>query len=226
MKVVKDDVYVSIYFRKVIKFGKPKTVMIVDVNLDNVTLAVFAPSGELLKLKRYKTPLRKMLMHRVWIERIQKRYPKSWRFIKGVRRAIKGHGEKIKSIAWDYAHKIKDSVAKLARKYRAIVVLEDSNHLRDRVNDSSSFSKKLSLWFYRKIQFTVSYKALERGLETRYVNPRKSSSTCPKRGNKLRYNGGRILRYFKCGFVSDRDVVACINLFLGDTQDVRCLGLP
>jgi len=47
-----------------------------DVNFNNITLAVFTSSGELLKLKRYKTPLRRILTHRIWIERVQRRYPR------------------------------------------------------------------------------------------------------------------------------------------------------
>ncbi|MEM4653702.1 MAG: hypothetical protein QW535_06370 [Candidatus Nezhaarchaeales archaeon] len=99
VKVVEDEVYVAIYFRKIVKPRGTRTVMTIDVNFDNITLAVFAPGGELLKLKRFKTPLRRILTHRIWIERIQKRYSRSWRFIKGVRRAIKRHGERIGSTA-------------------------------------------------------------------------------------------------------------------------------
>ncbi|MEM2287824.1 MAG: zinc ribbon domain-containing protein [Sulfolobales archaeon] len=222
VKVVENEVYVAVYFKKTVKFRKPRTVMTVDVNFDNVTLAVFTSSGELLKLKRFKTPLRKILTHRIWIERIQRRYSRSWRFIRGVRRAIKRHGERIRSIAWDCAHKLGDRVAKIAGRCRAVVLLEDLNHLRDRVNGGSSFNKKLSLWFYRKMLFTIGYEALERGLAVRYVNPSKTSSTCPKCGSKLEDSGSRVLRCGRCGFTGDRDVIACINLFY---RYSRCGGL-
>jgi len=213
VKVVEDEVYVAVYFRRAVKPRRTRTVMAIDVNFDNVTLAVFALSGELLKLKRYKTPLKRMLTHRIWVERIQRRYSRSWRFIRGIRRAIRRHGERIRSIAWDYAHKIGDSIAELTSRYSSIVVLENLNHLRDRVNGGSSLNKKLSLWFYRRMQFTISYEALERGLAVRYVNPSKTSSTCPRCGSRLKSNGGRVLKCTKCGSTGDRDVIACINLF-------------
>ncbi|MEM4519483.1 MAG: zinc ribbon domain-containing protein [Sulfolobales archaeon] len=57
------------------------------------------------------------------------------------------------------------------------------------------------------------YEALERGLEIRYVNPRKTSSTCPRCGSKLEDNGNRVLRCTKCGSTCDRGVVTCVNLF-------------
>ncbi|MEM4592897.1 MAG: IS200/IS605 family accessory protein TnpB-related protein, partial [Sulfolobales archaeon] len=185
VKVVEDEVYVAVYFRKTVEPRETRTVMTVDVNFDNVTLAVFTPSGELLKLKRFKTLLRKILTHRIWIEKIQRKYSKSWRFIRSVRRAIKRHGERIRSIAWDYAHKIGDSIAELASRYSSIIVLENLNKLRSNVNRGSNFNKKLSLWFYRKMQFTISYEALERGLVVRYVDPSKTSSTCPRCGSRL-----------------------------------------
>jgi len=194
----------------------------IDVNFDNVTLAVFALGGELLKLKRYETSLKRMLTHRIWTKRIQRRYSRSWRFIRGVRRAIKRHGERIRSIAWDYAHKIGDSIAELASRYSSIVVLENLNKLRSNVNRSNSFNKKLSLWFYRRMQFTISYEALERGFVARYINPMKTSSTCPRCGSRLKDSGGRVLKCTRCGFTGDRDVVACVNLFY---RYSRC-GVP
>ncbi|MEM1633655.1 MAG: zinc ribbon domain-containing protein [Sulfolobales archaeon] len=222
VKVVEDRVYIAIYFKKVVKLKKPKTVMTVDVNFDNITLAIFTPGGELLKLKRYKIPLRRILTHRIWIEKIQRRYSRSWKFIEGIRKAIKRHGERIKNIAWDCAHKIGDRIAELANRYSSLIVLENLNHLRDRVNGNNSFNKKLSLWFYRRMQFTINYEAIERGLKTRYVNPMNTSSTCPRCGSRLKDNSGRIMRCSICGFTGDRDVIACINLF---HRYLRCGGL-
>ncbi|MEM2477214.1 MAG: zinc ribbon domain-containing protein [Zestosphaera sp.] len=222
VKVVEDKVYVAVYFKKTVMLRKSRTVMTVDVNFDNVTLAVFTPSGRMVRLKRFETPLRKILTHRIWIERIQRRYPKSWKFIKGVREAIKKHGDRMRSIAWDYAHKLGDRVADIAVEHNSTIVLENLNKLKGRVNRGSSFNKKLSIWFYRRIQFTISYEALERGLLVSYVNPRKTSSTCPKCGSRLKNNGGRILRCSRCRFTGDRDVIACINLLY---RYSRCGGL-
>ncbi|MEM4767263.1 MAG: transposase, partial [Ignisphaera sp.] len=77
---------------------------------------------------------------------------------------------------------------------------------------------KLSLWFYRKMQFTIGYEALERGLAVSYVDPSKTSSTCPRCGSRLKDSGGRVLKCTRCGFMGDRDVVACVNLFYRYTR--------
>ncbi|MEM4855435.1 MAG: zinc ribbon domain-containing protein [Sulfolobales archaeon] len=219
VKVVEDDVYVSVYFRKAVKLRKTRTVMAIDVNFNNITLAVFTYSGRMIRLKRLETPLGKVLTHRIWIERVQRRYPRSWRFVKEVREAIKKHGDRMRNIEWDYTHRIGDRIAEIANEHNSTIVLENLNKLRNNVKKAKTFNKKLSLWFYRKIQFTIGYEALERGLVVKFVNPRKTSSTCPRCKSRLKDSGGRVLRCSKCGFTGDRDVIACINLFY---RYIRC----
>jgi putative transposase len=205
--------WVSVYFRRAIKPLKPRTVMSIDLNFDNITLAIFTPNGKLIKLKRFKTPHRKILTHRIWVERIQERYPRSWRFIKGVRKAIDRHGERIRSISWDYAHKVGGMVAELAFRHSSLIILEDLEKLRKNNKKSRKFNKGLGLWFYRRMQFCVEYEAGERGIEVAKVNPRGTSSKCPRCGKKLAEKRHRILRCRKCSFIGDRDVIATINLY-------------
>jgi len=205
--------WVSIYFRRAVKAVKPRTVMSIDLNFDNITLAVLTLDGRLAKLKRFRTPHRKVLTHRIWVERVQRRYPRSWRFIKSVRKAIDRHGERVKNISWGYAHKVGDLVAGLASKHSSIIVLEDLDKLRENNKRGREFNKRLGLWIYRRIQFCIEYEAKERNLEVVKINPRGTSSKCPRCGKKLAKNKHRILRCRKCGFVGDRDVIAVINLY-------------
>ena len=226
VKYENGELWVSVYFKKTVKPVKPRTVMAVDVNFDNLTLAVFTFNGRLIRLKRFETPLRKILTHRIWIERIQKRYPRSWRFIKGVKRAIEKHGERVRNISWDYSHKIGDLIADLALRYRSVIVLEDLEKLRDNAKRGREFNKKLTHWFYRRTQFCVEYEARERGLEVARVNPRGTSSKCPRCGSRLVEDRYRTLRCSKCDFTGDRDVVATINLYRKFTSKYsRCGGL-
>jgi putative transposase len=220
------EFWVSVYFRRVVKPVKPRTVMTIDLNFDNITLALFTLNGGLIRLKRFKTPHRKILTHRIWIERIQRRYPKSWRFIKGVRKAIERHGKKIKNISLDYAHKIGDLVAELALKYQSIIVLEDLDELRENNKKSKKFNKKLGLWFYRRIQFCIEYEARERDLEVVKINPRGTSSKCPRCGRKLVENKYRVLRCKNCGFMGDRDVTATLNIYRKYISKYSRCGAP
>jgi putative transposase len=218
--------WVSVYFRRVVRRLEPRTVMSIDLNFDNVTLAVFTLSGRLIRLRRFKTPHRRILTHRMWIERIQGRYPRSWRFTKGIRGAIERHGERIRNISWDYAHKLGDSIAGLALKHHSIIVLEDLEKLRENGRRSSEFNKRLGLWFYRRIQFCVEYEARERGLEVVKVNPRGTSSRCPRCGGRLVEDGYRVLRCRRCGFVGDRDVTATVNIYRRYVSRYPRCGVP
>jgi len=205
--------WVSIYFKRIVKSLNPRTVIAIDLNFDNVTLTVFTLDDKLIRLKRFKTPHRKILTHKIWIERIQKRYPKSWRFIKGVREAIERHGKRIKNISWDYAHKTGNTIAKLAFRHHSVIILENLEKLKENNKKDKEFNKKLGLWFYRRIQFCIEYEAMERDLEVVKVNPRGTSSKCPRCGGKLVEDGHRVLGCKRCGFVGDRDVTATINIY-------------
>jgi putative transposase len=218
--------WVSVYFRRAVKAVKPRTVMAIDLNFDNITLAILTLDGGLVKLKRFRTPLRKVLTHRIWVERIQKRYPRSWRFIKGVRKAVDRHGEKIKNISWGYAHKVGDLVAELASKRSSIIALEDLDKLRENNKRGREFNKRLGLWIYRRIQFCIEYEARERNLEVVKINPRSTSSKCPRCGKKLAEYRHRVLRCRKCGFVGDRDVIATINLYKKYVSKYSRCGVP
>jgi putative transposase len=134
-------------------------------------------------------------------------------FIKCVRKAIKRHGERIKNISWDYAHKIGDLIAELALKYQSVIVLEDLNELRENNKKNKKFNKKLGLWFYRRIQFCIEYEARERDLEVVKINPRGASSKCPRCSGKLFEYRRRVLRCRKRGFICDKDVAATLNLY-------------
>ena len=218
--------WVSIYFKRVAKAVKPRTVMSIDLNFDNVTLAVLTLDGGLLKLKRFKMPHRKILSHRIWVERVQRRYPRSWRFIKGVRKAVDRHGERIRDISWDYSHKIGDLVAELALKYHSVIILEDLDELRENSKKSREFNKKLGLWFYRRIQFCIEYEARERNLEVVKINPRSTSSKYPTCGGKLDEYEHRVLRCEKCGFVGGRDVIAVMNIYKKYVSKYSRCGVP
>jgi len=91
-------------------------------------------------------------------------------------------------------------IAKLALRYRSVVVLEDLEKLRENGKRDRRFNKRLGLWFYRRVQFCVEYEARERNLKVVKVNPRGTSSRCPRCGGRLVEDGYRVLRCRKCGF--------------------------
>jgi putative transposase len=93
------------------------------------------------------------------------------------------------------------------------VVLEDLEKIGKNGKKNKRFNKRLGLWFYRRIQFCVEYEARERNLEVVKVNPRGTSSKCPRCGGKLVEYEHRVLRCRECCFMGDRDVTATLNLY-------------
>ena len=129
----------------------------------------------------------------------------------------------MRNISWDYAHNLGDLIAELALEYCSVVVLEDLEKLRENNKKSREFNKKFGVWFYRRIQFCVEYEARERNLEVVKVDPRGTSSKCPRCGCKLLEDGYRVLRCRKCSFVGDRDVSATINIYRRNVSKyLRC----
>jgi len=101
------------------------------------------------------------LCHRIWIERIQKRYPKQWKYIKGIREAIRKHGRKIRNMINDLCHKIAEEITNTALKHRSLIVVENLKNLRVNGKRNTRFNKKLSLWAYRKLLSYIEYECLE-----------------------------------------------------------------
>ena len=85
------------------------------MNFDNVT-TVIMKNGEVVKIKRFKFPLRKALTHKIWVERIQRRYSKRWKYIKGIKEAIRRHGRRIRNIINNSCHKIAEEITDIALK--------------------------------------------------------------------------------------------------------------
>jgi len=69
------------------------------------------------------------------------------------------------------------------------------------------------LWFYGKVRFCIEYEAVEKGLQVAKVNPRGTSSICPRCDGRLIEVGHRVLVCKRCRFTGNRDVIAAINMY-------------
>jgi transposase len=69
-------------------------------------------------------------------------------------------------------------------------------------------------WAFRKLQSFIEYKALERGIPIVYINPKNTSTTCPRCGyiDKANRRSRSLFRCVKCGFQHNADHVASLNL--------------
>ncbi|HDN76167.1 MAG TPA: hypothetical protein ENG05_03460 [Acidilobales archaeon] len=146
---------------------------------------------------------------------MQRKYPSSWRFIKHVRDVRRRWFTRAKNILRDSCHYISRSIAKIAREYDALIVLEDLSWIRFRTNGGSRFNWENMLWCYRRIRKYVHYKALINGFPVLHVNSKNSSKTSPL-GGKLEFINYRWVK-LPSGVVTSRDVVASRNCSFPNT---------
>ena len=208
-----DGVWVYLILEKEVVLRVSEHVMGIDINFNNITYTIINKDGKLVSIGIIPfSGLKRALAHRVIIEKIQKRYPEKWRFVRGIREAIRKHGRRIRNTLTDSCHFISRKVIEIAKEYNAMIVLEDLNKLRGRVNGTRKFNKKLSLWTYRRIRSYIHYKALIEGLPITCVNPRNTSKT-PPLGGELKFINYRWVK-LPSGVITTRDVVASWNLAL------------
>ena len=71
----------------------------------------------------------------------------------------------------------------------------------------------MSRFAYRKLQLAIITKALEYNVLILFVDPRNTSTACPRCGARLSYNH-RLAICRICGVIADRDTVGAINIYL------------
>ncbi len=208
-----NEIWIYLTFEKEVKLNKPRAIMGIDINFDNVAYTVIDTNGNLVSMRTIPfNGLKRALGHRIIAERIQRRYPKKWRHIKGIREVIRRHGRRARNILLDSCHYISRRIVETAKEYDALIILEDLNKLKNRINGSKRFNKKLSLWTYRRIQSYMHYKALIEGLPVVYADPRNTSKTSPI-GGELEFINYRWVK-LPNGVITTRDIIASWNLAL------------
>ena len=79
-------------------------------------------------------------------------------------------------------------VALKAKRHSYAIVLEDLKHLcENAVKNGSSVVWKLSMFAYRKLQKAIMSKVIEYNVPIVFINPKNTSSTCPRCEAKLFY---------------------------------------
>jgi len=221
-------VRVYLTFEKEPTLRKPEHIMDIDINFGNITYTIVNMSGELVSMGTIRfNGLKRALNHRIITEKMQRKFSRKWRYVKGIKEAIRRHGKRVRNILRDSCHFISRKIVKVAREYSALIVLEDLNKLRNRANGSRRFNKKLSLWAYRRIQSYIHYKAMVEELPVVYVDPRNTSRTSPI-GGELEFINYRWVKLSN-GIITTRDIIASWNIALKGlslTRDVGFRGSP
>lgn len=151
---------------------------------------------------------------KVHAERIQKKYPKMWRYNERTLGRVRNLHRRSRNIVVDWCRKFAKYIVLKARRTRSAIVLEDLEKLWfNSSRKSSSLADSLSRFAHRKLQQAIITKAVEYNVPILFVNPRGTSTTCPRCEAKLDCNH-RLAICRKCGFVADRDTIGAMNIYL------------
>ena len=125
-------------------------------------------------------------------------------------------------------HLISKMLVAQAKARRALLVLEElSLPHGSRNRRGRAFRRRLSSWPQRKLHQQIEYKAQEQGVPVLKVDPRYTSKTCPRCGERdtqRRKRMGRVFVCGACGWRCDRQLNAGLNICrtaLGDFRTGR-----
>jgi putative transposase len=205
-------VYVTL--EKEVVERKPRTIMGVDINVDNVSYVVLDVStgrivtAGVIVFKGF----RKALRLRKLAERLQKRFGRHWRFMKWSRRVHARWMRRTRNIVSDAAHRVANKLVEVADTYDSLITLENLKGLKRGASERSDRLAWLFTQFaYKRLQSFIEYKAAWRGLRTVYVSARGTSRTSPL--GRVRHLNYRWV-VLPNGVATTRDVVAAWNLAL------------
>jgi len=95
-----------------------------------------------------------------------------------------------------------------------VIVMEKLTGICMKAKHRKSQNGDFHSWAFRKLQFFIEYKAIERGIPVIYVEPKNTSITCPRCGcvSKANRRSQTLFRCIKCGHQDNADYVASLNL--------------
>jgi len=209
-----NGLFLNVVFRKDVKIRELGDVIGVDVNENNVTIALF--KGFKRKVTMEKTIRIAYFLKR---RRIQSK-------IKGGkirRKLLAKYGERERNRVLDVYHEVANWVVKEALKSNSAIALEDIKNIRKKIKFSREMNGRLHRWSFRKLQKIIEYKAKLNGIPVVYIDAKGTSTYCPICGAKLSPNGQyRTMKCKRCGLIADRDIIGAWNIRLKVLKTDRC----
>jgi len=190
---------------------EPKGVIAVDVNERYVYY------GNAQWIRKVETPVEKVVWLRELAERLAKkrsttRHP-PWRKGKELQARIRHHYKKARDVVEDWAKRTAKRIVEEARERQCTIAVEDLTGLREAIRElPKEHRTKMMLLAYRRLLWWIKWQAAKRGVVVVEVDPRGTSTTCPRCNGKMEEVKHRHMKCTVCGFEAGRDVVAIYNV--------------
>ena len=201
-------IWVAIPFKWEYRTYKPRSVISLDINLKKIVVY------NSRSIRRMDTRFTEALHLKHLAENVQRKHRYAWRRSKKWLSIVRALHRKSRNIVDDWSRKFAKHIVLKAKRVRSTIVIEDLEKLWLNASQKSpTLADRLSRLAYRKLQQAVISKAVEFNVPVIFVNPRGTSTTCPKCGTELDYDH-RLAICPKCGFVADRDTIGAMNIHL------------
>ena len=130
-------ILVYLTFSREVSLREPQAIMGVDINFNNLTYTVIDLDGNLVSMGVIPfRGLRRAPHFKKLAEKLQKKYSKSWRFLKWARRVRARWLRRARNILVDTAHYVSRRLVEVAREHGAVIVFEDLERLKESVSGS------------------------------------------------------------------------------------------
>lgn len=211
-------------------FYKKKRVLAVDLGLVNLTTSVICEAGLQITpphfYKRTGNFIQRIEHRYTLLSNIQKKKDRLPIHAPGQRKReneVSRIHAKLTRIRKQEVSLLTKHLLELAQQYGcSSIVLEDLRAIQP-LKNRKKWSRRLSNWFHGLLAHTLSYKAELIGIALKFVNPRGTSSYCPRcgcQGQKIENPStkkvntlGRAFYCQNCLFVGDRDYVGSLNVY-------------
>jgi len=199
--------YVSIVFEVEYKPYFPLGAIGLDVNLRKLVYY----DGR--KVRRINSPFVKALSLRAKAEEIQRKYPKRWKYNRRILNRIRKLHRKAKNLVIDGSREFAKEFVLFALKKKYAIGLEELTGLIEELRSMNRQNRWKTLYLdYRTLQNAIITKAIEYNVPVIFIDPRGTSKLCYRCGSELVFHS-RLGICPKCGFISDRDKNASLNIY-------------
>jgi len=190
---------------------EPKGVVAVDVNERYVYY------GNAQWIRKVETPVEKAVRFRELAEELKRKYSAPrytlWSRRRGILERIRRAYKKARDVVEDWARKTAVRIVEEAKRQNYAVAIEDLTGLVEAIRGLPKEHRvKLMALAYRRLLKWIKWQAAKRGVVVVEVDPKGTSTTCPKCNGKMEEVKHRHMKCTACGFEAGRDVVAVLNI--------------
>jgi IS605 OrfB family transposase len=189
----------------------PRGVLAIDINEKHIVV------GNTYFEYRFETAIERALHYKQLAENLQKKYssPKynAWLRRRDIRKRIRYFHRRARNIIEGCIKKVSHEIALLAKQYQYAVTREDLTKLVESLRKLPKGHKvALLILSYRTLEFWIDWQCEKHGVPIIIVEPKGTSTMCPRCNSKLVENGYRKMICLRCNFEADRDTVAILNI--------------